>query len=301
MITPPPRWTTAQFEETLSDAIEAFREERLTEDLSSYTDIFEEARQAVTTLLELTVDLSEVKDRALEVATDAALLEALRYLAGPPISEDDLKTLANTNTLTASRLRAEPARAEDVVETVLAGLDRNRLPWVFEDREPTDDERAAALVATTALIAARRVITSRANESKTRQEEAIGAALVKAGYQQVAPQTVANYSAAPQAGQFCHESMFGSRKADLVVTLKDGRLMPIEAKVSNSSTNSVKRLNNDAAIKAKTWLHEFGVQQTVPTAVLSGVFKVRNLEAAQGDGLTIFWAHDLDELVKFVG
>ena len=44
--------------------------------------------------------------------------------------------------------------------------------------------------------------------------------------------------------------MLGTRKADVLVGLHDRRLMPIEAKVSNSFTNSIKRLNNDAAVKA---------------------------------------------------
>ncbi len=94
--------------------------------------------------------------------------------------------------------------------------------------------------------------------------------------------------------------MVGSRKADLTIRLFDGRLMPLECKVSNSSTNSIKRLNNDAAVKAKTWIAEFGSRQIVPAAVLSGVFKVRNLEQAQEDGLSTFWAHDLDRLVEFI-
>ena len=94
--------------------------------------------------------------------------------------------------------------------------------------------------------------------------------------------------------------MFGDRKADLVVRLYDGRLMPIECKVSNSATNSVKRLNNDAAVKAEAWLKQFGTLQTVPTAVLSGVFKRHNLVQAQEAGLTIYWAHDLQPLGDFI-
>lgn len=95
--------------------------------------------------------------------------------------------------------------------------------------------------------------------------------------------------------------MFGDRKADLVVQLHDARLMPVECKVSNSATNSVKRLNNDAAVKAEAWIKQFGTRQTVPTAVLSGVFKRHNLIQAQEAGLTIFWAHDPNPLGEFVG
>lgn len=63
--------------------------------------------------------------------------------------------------------------------------------------------------------------------------------------------------------------------------------MAIECKVSNSSTNSVKRLNNDAAIKAETWRSAFGHLQVVPAAVLGGVYKIHNLEDAQERGLSL--------------
>jgi hypothetical protein len=76
--------------------------------------------------------------------------------------------------------------------------------------------------------------------------------------------------------------------------------MPMECKVSNSYTNSVKRLNNDAAVKAGQWLHDFGAVQTVPAALLAGLFKLANLEQAQHRGLMIFWSHDPDALVGFI-
>jgi hypothetical protein len=76
--------------------------------------------------------------------------------------------------------------------------------------------------------------------------------------------------------------------------------MPIECKVSNSSTNSVKRLNNDAAVKAGSWRTDFGLRQVVPTAVLSGVYKLHNLLDAQERGLTLFWAHDLNRLTDWL-
>jgi len=106
---------------------------------------------------------------------------------------------------------------------------------------------------------------------------------------------------APEKGTFCGESLLGTGKADIVVRLHDGRVMPIEAKVSNSSTNSVKRLNRDAAAKAAQWTREFGTTGIVPAAVLAGVFKLHNLRTAQdNDNLTIFWVHDLEPMVEFI-
>lgn len=297
----PPRWTDEQFEDDRRKSIHIFRERRMQEPLEQYLEAFEVSRDAIDTLLESTVDLTTLLDKAVDVLTDADLLAAVRYLAGPPISTDDLKTLADDASLTPSRLRADPAMAQRVIEVVLLGVDRGRFPWLSENREPTEAERQAAVVATAALLAQRSVMTGRANESKDEQEQAVKSRLVAAGLTEVERRTVHNLSEAPANGTFCGESLFGTRKADIIVRLYDGRVMPTEAKVSNSSTNSVKRLNNDAAVKARQWTQEFGTSNVVPSAVLGGVFKLHNLRSAQdSDNLTIFWAHNLDAMVAFI-
>ncbi len=76
--------------------------------------------------------------------------------------------------------------------------------------------------------------------------------------------------------------------------------MPIECKVSNSAINSVKRLNNDVGSKATSWKRDFGLLQVVPTAVISGVYKLHNLIEAQSRGVTIFWGHDLEPLTNWI-
>jgi hypothetical protein len=120
------------------------------------------------------------------------------------------------------------------------------------------------------------------------------------GFTAVPARPINTLDDAPRRSEFCAESMVGTRKADVPVRLFDGRLMPIECKVSNSELNSVKRINNDAATKATTWRLEFGVNQVVPVALMSGVFKVANLVQAQAAGLTLFWAHDLDKMRAFI-
>lgn len=300
MTATPPRWTTEQFETDAALAKQKFRDERLIEPLEIYMEQFEDVRGQMEDLLEATVDLSRLADLAMDVVTDRRLFEAMRYLAGPPISTDDLKVLSEAD-LNKTSLKKDPDEANRAVAVVLSALDRNRFPWVGDDREPTETEKATATLATGAMIAVRRVMTMRANDAKTAQEKTVAEALDAMGLRRVDPRTIRTLDDAPDRGEFvAAECMVGSRKADLTVRLFDGRLMPLECKVSNSSTNSIKRLNNDAAVKAKTWIAEFGSRQIVPAAVLSGVFKVRNLEQAQEDGLTIFWAHDLDRLVEFI-
>jgi XamI restriction endonuclease len=297
----PPRWTDEQFEADRQIAIATFREHRMREPLEQYLEAFATARNVVTTLLEDTANLTALLDKAADVLSDADLLPAVRYLSGPPISADDLKTLAVDASLAPSLIRADPGMARRIIQVVLLGLDRQRFPWLAGNREPSEAERQAAVTATAALLAQRLVMTSRANESKEEQEQAVKDRLRAEGFTEVGRRTVRNMSDAPGTGTFCAESQFGSGKADIVVRLYDGRVMPTEAKVSNSSTNSVKRLNRDAAAKAYQWTQEFGPRNVVPAAVLAGVFKTHNLRSAQDqDNLTIFWAHNLDAMVQFI-
>lgn len=296
---PPPTWTTEQFTSDVTTAIAEFREKRLQEPLEQYLEAFEQHRDGVENLIESTVDLKHLSEQAVELLSDPELLVAVRYLASPVISVDDLKVLAEAQ-LTPSRIRADEKMARRIISIVLLGLDRNRFPWVSENREPTEAERYAAIISTAALMATQSVQTSRRTTSKDEQEDAVAATLIQFGFTEVPRRVITNTSHLPEPGEFCRETSFAGRKADLVVRLWDGRTMPIECKVSNSSTNSVKRLNNDAAVKAVTWIQEFGRANVVPAAVLTGVFKVHNLESAQRDGLTIFWAHNLEAMMTFI-
>jgi hypothetical protein len=290
----PPRWDDERLEADRRKAIVDFREERIREPLEEYLEKFEEARDAFDELMEETVDLTGLSARAVDILTNPELLSAVRYLAGPPISHDDLRLLADA-TFASSRLRADPAMAQRIIETVMLGLDRQRFPWLTpnEIREATETERASAVLASAALMATQRVATNRRNESKSAQEERVRQELMSNGFAEVARRTANRLEDAPKAGEFCMESQLGSRKADLIVGIWDGRTMPVECKVSNSFTNSIKRLNNDAAVKATRWHKELGSFNVVPVAVLSGAFKLRNLIDAQRAGLTLFWAHDL--------
>lgn len=269
------------------------------EPLEEYLEAFDQYQGVIENLLEQTVDLSDVNSQLIEVVTDANLLEALRYLPGPPISADDLKTVANA-ALSPKQLKKDPATAQTIVKVIFDGLDRRRFPWVIEGREPTEAERGAAVLASAALMATRRVGTSRRTLDKQQQEEEVLSALANAGLTRVPTRTVNVLSEGPKAGEFCSESLLGKRKADILVGLWDARLMAIECKVSNSATNSVKRLNNDAAAKAEEWRKDFGTVQVVPSAVLSGVYKLHNLENAQNRGLHLFWAHDIVQLITWI-
>ena len=299
---PPRMWTPEELEADRKTAEDVFRQARMQEPLAAYLAAFAAVEVAVDGLFQATDDLARLDQNAALLLLNPDFVEVLRYLAAAPISLGDLLTLANVRSLGPTAVLRDKDLTRRVLETIRAGLDPRRFPWAGAGRAPAPAERAAAVLATTALIATRRVETMRRTEGKNEQEAQVRAALLQQGFVEVAVpgRRISALHQAPGPGSFCREVQFGERKADLVVGLWDHRVMPIECKVSNSATNSIKRLNNDAAVKAEVWRTDFGATQVVPVAVLSGVFKLRNLEAAQNRGLTLYWAYRLDDLVEWI-
>ncbi len=193
-----------------------------------------------------------------------------------------------------------PDALRKVFQVIERVIDPFRFPWVHAGINPTPQQKKAALLASSVLLAAQRVATGRRMDGKESQETKVKDFLRASGFTEVPASRISTIVNGPQSMQFCAECQLGERKADVVVRLHDMRLMAIECKVSNSALNSVKRINNDAAVKAEYWIKAFGTTQVVPVAMLAGVFKVLNLEQAQSHGLALFWAHDLDRLGDFI-
>jgi hypothetical protein len=295
----PPRWTDDQLSEHLARSIELFRKERLEEDVTGYGEFFDIFQSHFEDLLEKTVDLMQLEANALDILSDQTLRASLRYLAGPPISEDDLEVIADA-VLSPARLREDQAMVERVIQVIMAGLDRRRFPWVREGREPEEPEKQAALIASAALMAHQKIGTKRRTESSSVQEEKVKKELLTIGFTEIAAKEMRIGADAPKPGEFCGEAKLSGRKADFTIGLFDRRIMPVECKVWNSAVNSIKRLNNDAAVKAVGWRKDLGDVNVVPVAILSGVYKLSHLKDAQGRGLTLFWAHDLHRLIRFI-
>lgn len=299
----PPRWTDEQLAREAEAARTAFRRERLDEPLESWKKSFDRHRGHFERLFdEFGLDDPATIDPAkLVTILREGLGDALRYIAGPPISQDDWKVLAEVKSLSPGRIAKDSDGARRALNVILQAIDPRRFPWIAEMRAPSDQEREAAVLASAALITSQRIATDRRIGSKKLQEEAVKAFLRGMGFTEVYARAIHTLTDAPLPGQFSAESLVGSRKADVPVRLFDDRLMPVECKVSNSALNSIKRINNDAAVKARQWREEFGKNQVVPAAVLAGVFDVRSLARAQNDdGLTIFWAHRLEDTRHFI-
>ena len=295
----PPEWNENELERQRQGSIALFRVSRLQEPLEGYATAFDEYRAEVETLIEQTVDLSQLRQQAGRLLKNKKTLELVRYLAGPLISADDLKTLLGVKSISAKQINADPEFAAKVIDLVVDTLDQRRFPWVRDGREPEEAERLAAVIASATLLANRKVATTRRNEGKELQESAVVAMLDSIGWKRVPPKNFDLVEDGPKPREYCRETTIHGNKADVVIRLLDRRLLLIECKVSNSSVNSIKRLN-DAKKKANEWRRDLGEMTVTPAAVLSGVFDLRHLKMAQARGLTLFWGHDLKQLANWI-
>ena len=279
-----------------------FRRSRLDEPLALYSQFFDTFAPVFAELIDrlpsLTTGTFEPADLAQLVGT-ADAKTAFRYLAAPPVSEDDLRTLAET-TLAPRTLRDDAEQAKRVRDIVLHVIDPHRFPWVREDRSPTEHERTQAIVASAVLVAARKVETARRANAKRVQEYAVKDLLRELQFVEVERRDITQLHAAPDPGRFCGECKLDETRADIVIRLHDGRVLAVECKTSNSAVNSFKRINHEALGKARTWIAAFGTRGIIPCAVIGGVFNPSNLQTAQQEGLTIIWSHRLADLSDLV-
>ncbi len=225
---------------------------------------------------------------------------ALRYLTAPPVSDADLKTLSEVNSFTAAC--QTPATAARLRDLVFRLLDPKRFPWIAENRAPSAYERDAAILASTALVAARKIETFRRTDAKNRQEGSVKDLLTELKFTEIRCRTILTAADAPNASEFMGEAHVAGAKADIVAGLPDGRTLIIECKATHSTANSYKRIVHDTGGKSTIWYQQFGRANILVTAVISGVISPANLEHVQNDkDVFLFWAHRLDDLKSFLG
>jgi len=293
----PPVWNADELESRRREAIADFIEVRNAEGSLRYRAAFTAALDLTIRLFAATDDLANFRSGD-ALADDPALVRVARYLGAPPISGDDLNTLAGANIATRRSLDADlAAKAAEVIATA---VDPERFPWLFESqpRQPTAPERDLALRWTAGLMAASEAQMSRRNEASGRQEAAVRSFLAIHGFLEVAAQPI-QLTGGLEPGTFSREASVMGIRCDVPVGLLDGRFLLIECKSSNSAVNSVKRLNRETGGKAQEWIRRLG-ERAIPAAVLAGVFQLGSLKSAQEVGTTIFWERDLAPLAEFI-
>ncbi|WP_042674416.1 XamI family restriction endonuclease, partial [Xanthomonas citri] len=171
MTSAPPRWTTAELAEDAATSAAQFRTERLAV-TDSWGTHYNQARGKFELLFKKLSDLNPeaITDDNLAEAYGLGLGEALRYLAGPPISDDDLQVIADVESIAPGVLKKNAEALRKVFGVIERVIDPHRFPWMETGGMPTEQQREAALLASSVLLAAQRIATERRNEGKDNQE-----------------------------------------------------------------------------------------------------------------------------------
>lgn len=298
-----PFWTNGELEVRRRRSRELYVERYKTEVRVRFAEIERECRSEVEALFAATDDLRSLDEDPRLFVEHPELLTAARFVTKPAISADTLKIVSQES---------------GQVETICEFLDRDRFPWLTGKRagSPRRAELDRATAVTARIMAEQRAQTRLRTELSRTQEQAVYRALLRCGLEHVDrgdvrqrmielgddPKrglTTANYQELLGRGEFTQETALAGAKCDVPTRLKDGRLFPIECKVSNSEVNSTKRLIRETRGKHNEWRREFG-GDLMTGAVLAGAFSMINLRQAQQAGILPFFEHELGALSAFI-
>lgn len=316
-VSPTPKvWTDAELETEAQKALEEFVERRLAEPGGKYLAHVVARRAAIFRLFKTVTGIDPDKpDPAIvrKILLDDELFDALRYVTGPPVSEDDLGVLVTRKIqrLTKADINTKDDIPVGILNLICKLADPFRFPWVAAKRKATPRELRVAIDATATMHATQALQTERRGHGKV-VEQRLETRLLELGFVKISGGSktkglpslppkgrVTQPSHHPAYPYFYGECVVYGRKVDLFIALATGRMIALEAKDSSSSLNSTKRLLNDTAAKAKHYAAEAG-KNIISVALLSGVFKLSDLRTAQAAGLYLVWAHEMDEFVEWI-
>jgi XamI restriction endonuclease len=162
----PKVWTADELAAGVETSLNAFVDRRLAEPETKYAEHLLQRRHAFARLfLALRQIDPDNPDPATvrKIVLDNELLSALRYAAGPPISEDDLGVLVTRKPkrLTKKAMRKEETLAPEILKLICRVADSSRFPWVRSKRAPRPGELRRAIEASATLHAAQTLQTER--------------------------------------------------------------------------------------------------------------------------------------------
>jgi hypothetical protein len=285
-------------------ARDEFRRRRLGDPLRDYSAEFPSAEAAAKAVISaLDALIGAPANRALMSRLVGSKVEysTLRSLAATPISSDDLNTLLKQK-INKTSLKSNQQLADDLATLLRENLDPARFPWVTQNRAATPEELRAASLATAVLTAVSAVQAKRRGDERKQLEGRVEQILEAQNFKLVKTPSrgISSRGDFPALAQYMKHCKLGEHNADFVVGLKDGRILAIECKASNSEVNGFKRLNKEVVGDAKDWIDGYGKKTMIVGAALRGVFSSENLAKAQNQMVYLFWWHRMRALEKFL-
>jgi hypothetical protein len=162
----PPVWTPEELTRDAQASLEAFVSCRLNESADRFPSHVKERRRHLGKLIRLLSAFDpDNPDRDLlnAIVFDENLLAAPRYVAAPPVSEDDLMVLVTRRSIRLSRrlIDQEPQLLDETMKLICSLADTARFPWLKTGRRPRGSDLKLAIRATAAMHAFQRLQTER--------------------------------------------------------------------------------------------------------------------------------------------
>lgn len=226
----PPLWNEETLARHAQSALDDFVARRLQEASDRYIEILGESRKAFSNLVRRLGSIDSSNPEPGFVRTIVArrdLRRALRYVAGPPVSEDDLGVLVThkVKRLSNKDLKQNDALSAEVLKLICRLADAGRFPWLQDRRRPRVHELKQAIRATAVLLASQTMQTERRAYGRA-VERALRERLQAGGYAKVAAPNKGRITAPvhmPPALTFYGECSVHGRRTDLLIGLPDGR------------------------------------------------------------------------------
>lgn len=238
---------------------------------------------------------------ALEVRGGHMLV--LRQMLAPPLSQDQFAIVCSSYSKALENAdRPVPAdKAASVAEAFLAMRDIRLLPWLSESRAPSAEEIQHVVTAVTPLLALQIHLTAKRTASSADQEDAVVALLNAKDWERL-PSRLVDRGAILAAKQFMKKTKFATttrpQEVDIACGLGGTMVLAMECKVSNDTTNSVKRIN-DVLKKATAWRDHWG-SFVKPAALLQGTIGYKDVQRLTHAGVAVFWSHDLPRFERWI-
>ena len=125
--------------------------------------------------------------------------------------------------------------------------------------------------------------------------------LTRKGWKQLPSMTI-DRRAALAAKEFQKKTRFATKgrpqEVDIACGMGETVVLAMECKVSNDSTNSVKRVN-DVLKKASAWREKWG-EFVLPAALLQGVIAFKDVSNLLKADVQVFWSHDLQRFETWI-
>lgn len=253
----------------------------------------------VEATLTATRNLNNIQ-HALEIS--GAHSYVLRFLMGPPLSQDQFKIACPewVKSTEKSNKPLKPQAAKQVSDAFRKWADRERVEPILLGESIED--RNEAIASTAHMMAVDRFRTNRRMRLSGVQEFSVKNLLERLGYRLIASCLIDQPGMLGEDEFMCatqFETADGStHEVDVAIGLPKRGILALECKVSNDSTNSVKRIN-DVLKKASAWKARWGLNvQTA--ALLQGVFSPKEPRRLLEAEVEVFWSHHLQDLEEWL-